>query len=203
VLAALAELGEATAADVAEHAGLGYSTTTPKLRAWEDSGQAERVRTDDGRTLWRLTPAGRAATATPAAPAGDQPHPQPGPTSSDPLPDPDGEPGPTHGAASARPAADPVTATGDDPYLDQVTASEVIPDPAVDAAVTATSDAAGTTVDSTAPDPDVDGDVRPDGTADTAAAPDTGARVDSPAGAENLVRPGHDRFDHGMGSPSR
>ncbi|MDH6466057.1 DNA-binding MarR family transcriptional regulator [Micromonospora sp. A200] len=65
VLAALAELGEATAATVAEHAGLGYSTTTPKLRAWEGSGQAERFRTDDGRTLWRLTDAGRAATATP------------------------------------------------------------------------------------------------------------------------------------------
>ncbi|MBM0226130.1 MarR family transcriptional regulator [Micromonospora sp. ATA51] len=64
VLAALAELGEATAAAVAEVAGLGYSTTTPKLRAWEESGQAERFRTDDGRTLWRLTAAGRAATAT-------------------------------------------------------------------------------------------------------------------------------------------
>ena len=69
VLAALAELGEATAADVAEKAGLGYSTTTPKLRAWEDSGQVQRRRTDDGRTLWRLTPAGRAATAAPADPA--------------------------------------------------------------------------------------------------------------------------------------
>ena len=63
VLAALAELGAASAAAVAEHAGLGYSTTTPKLRAWETSGQAERVRTDDGHTLWRLTPAGHAATA--------------------------------------------------------------------------------------------------------------------------------------------
>ncbi|MBQ0905464.1 MarR family transcriptional regulator [Micromonospora sp. U21] len=64
VLAALAELGVATAAAVADLAGLGYSTTTPKLRAWEESGQAERFRTDDGRTLWRLTAAGRAATAT-------------------------------------------------------------------------------------------------------------------------------------------
>jgi hypothetical protein len=75
VLAALAELGEATAAAVAEKAGLGYSTTTPKLRAWEDSGQAERRRTDDGRTLWRLAPAGRAATAAPADrhPTGDDP----------------------------------------------------------------------------------------------------------------------------------
>ncbi|MEV0430588.1 MarR family transcriptional regulator [Micromonospora sp. NPDC050495] len=70
VLAALAELGEATAAEVAERAGLGYSTTTPKLRAWEGTGQAERFPAGDGRTLWRLTDAGHAATAT----AGD-PHP--------------------------------------------------------------------------------------------------------------------------------
>ncbi|MGW3607944.1 MarR family transcriptional regulator [Micromonospora sp. NPDC005161] len=64
MLAALADLGEATAAAVAEHAGLGYSTTIPKLRAWEESGQTERFRTDDGRTLWRLTAAGHAATAS-------------------------------------------------------------------------------------------------------------------------------------------
>ncbi|MGW9196630.1 MarR family transcriptional regulator [Micromonospora chersina] len=78
VLAALAELGQATAAEVAEHAGLGYSTTTPKLRAWEGSRQAERFRTGDGRTLWRLTDAGRAATATTATPqpaAADAPAP--------------------------------------------------------------------------------------------------------------------------------
>lgn len=75
VLAALAELGETTAAAIAEHAGLGYSTTTPKLRAWEGSGQAERFRTSDGRTLWRLTDSGRAATATPHAPtAPEKPH---------------------------------------------------------------------------------------------------------------------------------
>ncbi|MCI4066187.1 MarR family transcriptional regulator [Micromonospora sp. R77] len=68
VLAALADLGDASAAAVAEHAALGYSTTTSKLRAWEESGQAERFRTGDGRTLWRLTAAGRTATA---APGGD------------------------------------------------------------------------------------------------------------------------------------
>jgi hypothetical protein len=63
VLAAIAELGDATAAAIAEHAGLGYSTVTPKLRTWENTGHAERFRTSDGRTLWRLTAAGRAACA--------------------------------------------------------------------------------------------------------------------------------------------
>ncbi|RNH99678.1 MarR family transcriptional regulator [Micromonospora aurantiaca] len=60
VLAALAELGEDTAAAVADKAGLGYSTATAKLRAWETTGQAERVHTDSKRAVWRLTDAGRA-----------------------------------------------------------------------------------------------------------------------------------------------
>ena len=58
VLAALHRLGEATAAGTATEAGLGYSTTTPKLRALEDHGLAEPIRAEDGRTLWRLTDAG-------------------------------------------------------------------------------------------------------------------------------------------------
>jgi hypothetical protein len=63
VLAALADLGEATAAAIAQHAGLGYSTVTPKLRAWETSGHAEKYRhAATNQTLWRLTSAGRAAT---------------------------------------------------------------------------------------------------------------------------------------------
>lgn len=65
VLAALSELGEATATAVAEHAGLGYSTATAKLRAWEKTGQAERFRSDDNRAMWRLTDTGRTTTATP------------------------------------------------------------------------------------------------------------------------------------------
>ncbi|WP_146167968.1 MarR family winged helix-turn-helix transcriptional regulator, partial [Micromonospora sp. MH33] len=65
VLAALSELGEATATAVAEHAGLGYSTATAKLRAWEKTGQTERFRSEDNRTLWRLTDTGRTTTATP------------------------------------------------------------------------------------------------------------------------------------------
>ncbi|GAA5200702.1 hypothetical protein GCM10023322_79110 [Rugosimonospora acidiphila] len=58
VLAALHRLGEATAAATATEACLGYSTTTPKLRALETAGFAEPFRSEDGRTLWRLTDAG-------------------------------------------------------------------------------------------------------------------------------------------------
>lgn len=112
VLAALAELGEATAAAVAEHAGLGYSTTTPKLRAWEGSGQAERFRTEDGRTLWRLTDAGRAATATTATTqpaAADTPDPTADPAA-------DEERNPASGGPAAAAAADtPQPASSDAP----------------------------------------------------------------------------------------
>ncbi len=64
VLAALAELGEATAAAVADKAGLGYSTATAKLRAWEQTGQTERIHTESKRAVWRLTDAGRATVGT-------------------------------------------------------------------------------------------------------------------------------------------
>ncbi|MEV0726908.1 MarR family transcriptional regulator [Micromonospora purpureochromogenes] len=138
VLAALAVLGEASAAAVAEKAGLGYSTTTPKLRAWEDSGQAERVRTADGRTLWRLTDAGRTATATTATtdppPAGVETpeltaepdatdaHSQSGegPSATSPGGDPPAsgddhrEPAPTSPDPGAMPDPEVSTATGDD-----------------------------------------------------------------------------------------
>ncbi|MGC4885734.1 MarR family transcriptional regulator [Micromonospora sp. DT227] len=68
VLAALAELGEDTAAAVADKAGLAYSTATAKLRAWEATRQAERVHTDSKRAVWRLTDAGRATVGTVTAP---------------------------------------------------------------------------------------------------------------------------------------
>jgi DNA-binding PadR family transcriptional regulator len=55
VLITVVALGQATAAAVSESAGLGYSTTTPKLRALEEAGLAERIRTEDRRTLWRAT----------------------------------------------------------------------------------------------------------------------------------------------------
>jgi hypothetical protein len=54
VAAAIAALGEDTAANIAARAGMAYSTVTPKLRALEDAGRAERVKRD-GRTLWQLT----------------------------------------------------------------------------------------------------------------------------------------------------
>ncbi|MFI7650311.1 MarR family transcriptional regulator [Micromonospora sp. NPDC049460] len=68
VLAALAELGEATAAAVADKAGLGYSTATAKLRALEHTGQAEPIRTEDKRAVWRLTDAGRTTVGTDHSP---------------------------------------------------------------------------------------------------------------------------------------
>ncbi|MFD0786393.1 helix-turn-helix domain-containing protein, partial [Micromonospora azadirachtae] len=68
VLAALAELGEATAADVADRAGLAYSTATAKLRALQHAGQAESIRTEDKRAVWQLTDAGRTTVGTDHSP---------------------------------------------------------------------------------------------------------------------------------------
>jgi hypothetical protein len=66
VLAAIADLGDrATPAAIAQQVGIAYSTVNPKLRAWEAAGLAERFRPESGQTLWRLTAAGRASTATP------------------------------------------------------------------------------------------------------------------------------------------
>ncbi len=65
--AAMERLGEATAAAIAAEAGFAYSTVTPKLRALEDAGRAERLRPGEGRPLWRLTPAEQVADAPPAS----------------------------------------------------------------------------------------------------------------------------------------
>lgn len=58
LLAALVELGQATAGGLAEHTGIGYSTTTPKLRRLNKYGLAEPVRDDNGPAVWRPTGAG-------------------------------------------------------------------------------------------------------------------------------------------------
>jgi hypothetical protein len=184
VLAALAELGEATAAAVAEHAGLGYSTTTPKLRAWEASGQAERVRTDDGRTLWRLTAAGRAATATPTGPTGDQ-H----PAGNDPQPTSDGPQGTTR-------VSDPVEhVAADDPSDDQPSApaetAPVLPAELPNLPPTAAADPIPpATVDNTTADDDTIVSVDPTATAPTGEGQDVaGPAVATPPGRGGPVSP--------------
>ncbi|MEU4555725.1 MarR family transcriptional regulator [Micromonospora violae] len=53
VAAALAALGQDTAAAIAQRAGVGYSTATKRLRTLSEAGQAESSRAGDGRTLWR------------------------------------------------------------------------------------------------------------------------------------------------------
>ncbi|MFI6273101.1 MarR family transcriptional regulator [Micromonospora zamorensis] len=62
VAAALAALGQDTAAAIAQRAGVGYSTATKRLRTLAEAGQAESLRADDGRTLWRHL--SNAATST-------------------------------------------------------------------------------------------------------------------------------------------
>jgi DNA-binding transcriptional ArsR family regulator len=95
VLAALHRLGEATAAAIATEAGLGYSTTTPKLRSLETAGLAEPIRSDTGGSLWRLTDTGREQ----AEQGGD--HGQPG-----------SEPSPSDAAATDAPASDAAAPQG-------------------------------------------------------------------------------------------
>lgn len=80
VLAALYRLGEATAAQSAAEAGLGYSTTTPKLRTLQRRGLAEAVHGDDGRTLWRLTDTGRIDAKQAVDPGPGAAQPAAGPT---------------------------------------------------------------------------------------------------------------------------
>jgi DNA-binding Lrp family transcriptional regulator len=63
ILAALAELGAATAAGLAERVGIGYSTTTPKLRKLHTDGLAEATKADNGQAVWRLTATGAAHPA--------------------------------------------------------------------------------------------------------------------------------------------
>ncbi|MBQ1022909.1 MarR family winged helix-turn-helix transcriptional regulator [Micromonospora sp. C95] len=127
VLTALHRLGEATAAAIATEAGLGYSTTTPKLRTLETAGLAEPTRDERGRSLWRLTDTGRAH-----AEQGDE-HGQPEPEPA--LRDAAAEPGPR--------GDDPQEtgeATGQD--HDQQPATEALADEQPDAAQAPTSPAA-------------------------------------------------------------
>jgi hypothetical protein len=67
VAAALAALGQDTAATIAERAGVGYSTATKRLRTLEEAGRAAPVRADDGPTLWRHLPPTSTGSADPSA----------------------------------------------------------------------------------------------------------------------------------------
>ena len=106
-VAAMERLGEATAAAIAAEAGFAYSTVTPKLRALEGAGRAERLRTDEGRTLWRLIPADQAADAPPASEVDTKPgevdDKQAGPASTEEIADGDGV---DDGGEAAEPADD-------------------------------------------------------------------------------------------------
>ncbi|TDC66903.1 MarR family transcriptional regulator [Micromonospora sp. KC207] len=74
VTAALAALGQDTAAAIAQRAGVGYSTATKRLRVLEEAGQAETFRADDGRTLWRQPASTAGSIDTPATATDDPPH---------------------------------------------------------------------------------------------------------------------------------
>jgi hypothetical protein len=109
VLTALAALGQATAAKVGESVGIAYSTTTPRLRELESAGQAEKIRTNSGTTLWQLTAAGTAAVAAisdrPNESAGE---PTPAPTDAGPD-DPDEAAGDSPPASAEQPDSDDPT----------------------------------------------------------------------------------------------
>ncbi|MCW3818598.1 MarR family transcriptional regulator [Micromonospora sp. DR5-3] len=170
VLAALAELGEATAAAVADKAGLGYSTATAKLRAWEQTGQTERIHTENKRAVWRLTEAGRATVGTDQAtsPAHDSPP--------DMLPD---EP--------AQPAAedDPVEVTGTAESPEEPPAPEPAnpahPEPSTSASDTTAPDAPTPPDGEEEPVAETDGDSQRSASTPEGTGPDTAAASDDPA----------------------
>ncbi|MEV6377658.1 MarR family transcriptional regulator [Micromonospora musae] len=133
VAAALAALGQDTAAAIARRAGVGYSTATKRLRTLEEAGQAEPFRADDGRTLWRHL--ANAATSTDSD--------DPPATTTDARRDPPHAPAPTDDADEAqRPDETPAAAD------ETVTAVAARPD----------DDSTGTQPDA-APRPTPDGDV--------------------------------------------
>ncbi|SCF42606.1 hypothetical protein GA0070216_11596 [Micromonospora matsumotoense] len=105
VAAALAALGQDTAAAIAEQAGVGYSTATKRLRLLEEAGQAETFRADDGRTLWRQPTnlSGRGDSGGLPASTTDTEHPGPA--------NPDGLPAPLEQGADTAVGAGP----GDEP----------------------------------------------------------------------------------------
>ncbi|MFI7543785.1 hypothetical protein [Actinoplanes sp. NPDC049599] len=139
VLAGLADLGEATAAAIAQHAGLAYSTVTPKLRAWETSGHAQKYRhAATNQTLWRLTPAGRAATGVQSddpAPPTDTDVPQTADDAHRPTASPPAEPAPSD-VPPTEPDTNPPhpdVRRDDEPALPEIAVAQPVPNPLDDA----------------------------------------------------------------------
>ena len=155
VLAAIAVLGQdATPAAIAQKVGIAYSTVNPKLRAWETAGLAERFRHDTGKTLWRLTDAGRASTATPHQFADAAPPPES--VQADITADDAAEPG---GRASAAAAPQPVAAASreptDDRETDEKATAVAVPAPADSDTATSEPVAADIAADVSAAEVDV------------------------------------------------
>ncbi|MFI2663430.1 hypothetical protein [Micromonospora carbonacea] len=129
VTAALAALGQDTAAAIAQQAGVGYSTATKRLRVLEEAGQAETFRADDGRTLWRQ-PASTAGGSgdTPASTTDDPPHTSDPDTPHENPEQPGGTPAPGPDADTTA-AMEPEESTGNPPDEVRRPASEVAADP--------------------------------------------------------------------------
>jgi DNA-binding SARP family transcriptional activator len=87
VLTAMAELGDATAATIAAHAGMTFPTATAKLIRWEHGGHATTVRGDTGQTLWRLTDTGHAFLGSGTDLRAEPEQPQTAPTGTTPVAD--------------------------------------------------------------------------------------------------------------------
>ncbi|MEU4218940.1 MarR family winged helix-turn-helix transcriptional regulator [Actinoplanes sp. NPDC026623] len=179
VLAAIADLGEATPAAIAKKVGIAYSTVNPKLRGWEDAEMAERFRSDSGQTMWRLTERGKASTATPPqfADAAAEAESETAPSTRPRLAS-DADP------AATQPPATPAGRPSDDSGDDEPTALTSPPLPA--AGDTASSEPPS--VDTASSDRDLSGDDEPGAESEVASADTAGRSVDpgtpAPAAAE-------------------
>ncbi|WP_433688006.1 MarR family transcriptional regulator [Micromonospora carbonacea] len=154
VTAALAALGQDTAAAIAQRAGVGYSTATKRLRVLEEAGQAETFRADDGRTLWRqpASTAGSGSADTPATTTDDPPHtPEPDTAPHDNPEQPAGTPAPAPDADTTAAAEPKDESTGNPPDEVRRPASEVAADPP--APQDTPSQPGGDQSDAVAPDP--------------------------------------------------
>lgn len=146
VLAALAELGPATAARISEVVGIAYPTTTAKLRELESAGYAERLRTEQRTTLWQVT-AGKATVASVTA----------GSTSMQaPSPSDDDQAGESQQRADLHPEAEPEPGSGA-PTEDQAPGSPPTDQQSGDSAETGTA----SPTPPQAPGPDVAGGSEP------------------------------------------